>query len=207
LAKEVVGVDISSAIDAAAVTVAGRANVHLVQASVYELPFKPGVFDLCYSIGVIQHTPQPSLAVESLPRVVKDSGRLVLTIYERKPWTYLNAKYLVRPLTKRMNQKLLLQMIYAVAPILFPMTDVLYRLPLLNRFFAFVIPFADYTMVPGLSFAQRYRAAVLDTFDMLSPSYDQPQTMTEVSGAMSRGGIKSVRRMPAPGLTVVGTKS
>ncbi len=52
---EVVGIDISNAVDAAAVTMRGRPNVHLVQASIYELPFKSSVFDACYSIGVIQH--------------------------------------------------------------------------------------------------------------------------------------------------------
>ena len=69
---DVVGVDLSSAIDAAQETVSGRSNVHLVQASIFELPFRPRSFDGVYCIGVIQHTPDPKAAVQSLADVVED---------------------------------------------------------------------------------------------------------------------------------------
>ncbi len=42
---EAVGIDISNAVDGARANLAGRKNVHLVQASIYELPFRPGAFD------------------------------------------------------------------------------------------------------------------------------------------------------------------
>ena len=62
----VIGIDISSAIDAAKENLKGRENVHFIQASIYELPFRPGTFDYCYCIGVIQHTPDPRRAVACL---------------------------------------------------------------------------------------------------------------------------------------------
>lgn len=202
----VVGVDLTRAVDAAALTVKGRPNAHVVQASIYELPFRDGVFDLCYSIGVIQHTPDPARSLESLPRVVKPGGRVAVTIYERRPWTLFNGKYLVRPLTTRMPRQLLLLMIRVAAPVLFPVLDVLYRVPLLGRTLAFIIPFADYTKVPDMRYSDRYRAAVLDTFDMLSPTYDQPQTREEVEAALLRAGVEGTRRLATPGLTIVGSR-
>ena len=82
---EVVGLDLSNAVNAARITVAGRRNVHLVQASLYSPPFRLGAFDACYCIGVLQHTQDPLQAVASLPPILHPSGRLALTIYERHP--------------------------------------------------------------------------------------------------------------------------
>ncbi len=50
---EVVGIDISTATDAARATLIERKNVHLVQGSIYEMPFRPQAFDGCYSIGSV----------------------------------------------------------------------------------------------------------------------------------------------------------
>ena len=205
-ACEVVGVDISNAVDAAAVTMRGRSNVHLVQASIYELPFKAGAFDACYSIGVIQHTPDPPKAIKSLPRLLKKGGEIALSIYERKPWTLLNAKYLIRPLTKRMNKRALLILIQMIMPVFYPITAFLFRLPVIGRLFTFVIPIADYPHMPGLSFKQRYCCVVLDTFDMLSPQFDQPQTQEEVKNSLSDAGITKIRRLSSEGLNLVGQK-
>lgn len=203
---EVVGVDISNAVDAAAVTMRGRSNVHLVQASIYELPFKAEAFDACYSIGVIQHTPDPPEAIKSLPRVLKKGGKIALTVYERKPWTLLNAKYLVRPLTRRMNKPTLLSLIKMAMPVFYPITGLLFRLPVVGRLFMFVIPIANYAHSPGFSFKSRYRCVVLDTFDMLSPRFDYPQTKEEVKAALSGSGIINIRRIKPGGLHIVGEK-
>ena len=203
---QVVGMDISNAVDACRVTMAGRKNIHLVQASVYALPFKPGVFDAVYSIGVIQHTPFPAKAIKALPSLLKANGKVALTVYEKKPWTRLNMKYLIRPLTKRLNKKLLLFLIKAIMPFFYPLTAVLFRLPRLGSFFKFVIPVADYPRAPGLSLKQRYRCVILDTFDMLAPEFDYPQTQKEVEAALSKAGVVNIKRLEIKGLSIVGQK-
>lgn len=203
---DVVGIDMSNAVDAAAVTMRGRSNVHLVQASIYELPFKSAAFDACYSIGVIQHTPDPSNAIQSLPRLLKKDGEIALTIYERKPWTLLNAKYLIRPLTKRLNKQVLLLLIKMVMPVFYPITSLLFRIPFIGRVFMFVIPVANYAHLPGLSLKQHYRCVSLDTFDMLSPKFDFPQTRQEVEAALSSSEIVKIRRLKTDGLNLVGQK-
>lgn len=204
---EVVGVDISSAVEAAAETVRDRPNAHVVQASIVALPFKAGAFDLCYSIGVLQHTPNAEQAAAALPRVVRAGGRVAVTVYERKPWTLLNAKYLVRPLTRRLNPRLLLVLVKLFVTLLFPLTDLLFRIPLLGRVLSFVLPICDYSRIPNLRYLQRYRAVVLDTFDMLSPTYDRPMTRSELENALVRAGVHGIRRMSSTGLTLVGEKT
>jgi SAM-dependent methyltransferase len=203
---EVVGLDISSAIDAARANLAGRGNVHFVQASIYEPPFRAGVFDGVYCIGVVQHTPNPQQTMRTLPRMLRSGGRIAITAYERKAFTKLYAKYLLRPLTKRLDKQKLLAGIKGMMPILFPLTDVLFRLPLAGRFFMFGIPVANYVDERALTRRQRYDWAVLDTFDMLSPQYDQPQTQQEVEGALTAAGVGELRRLQNPGVNIVGQK-
>jgi ubiquinone/menaquinone biosynthesis C-methylase UbiE/uncharacterized protein YbaR (Trm112 family) len=203
---EVVGVDLSNATDAARANLKERKNVHLVQASIYELPFKPGAFDGCYCIGVIQHTPDPEKSLRALPKVLKKGGRIAVTIYERRRWTRLNTKYLVRPLTKGLKQQTLLAGIKAAMPVLFPVTEVMFRLPLLGRAMKFAIPVANYVEERELTVGQRYRWAILDTFDMLAPQYDQPQTEEEVSRALGQEGITEIRRLNNGGVNLVGVR-
>ena len=203
---QVVGLDISSAIDAARANLGGRQNVHFVQASIYNPPFRPGVFDGCYCIGVVQHTPDPQLAIGTLPHFLRAGGRIAITAYERKPWTLFYGKYLMRPLTKRVDKQKLLSGIKGMMPVLFPLTNVLFRLPLAGRLFMFVIPVANYVHEPKLTAQQRYEWAILDTFDMLSPQYDQPRTQDEIETALASAGIKNLRRLENSGVNIVGEK-
>lgn len=202
----VVGLDLSNAIDAARKNLAYFPNVDFVQASLYEPPFKTGVFDACYCIGVLQHTPEPRRALESLPRVLKEGASAVVVAYERKPWTRLHTKYWIRPLTRRLSKPVLLRIIQWTMPVLFPLTEVLFRLPVVGSVFRFVIPVANYTHLRHLTLAQRYQWAVLDTFDMLSPAYDQPQTAPDLIRTLTAAGLENVHRRNAGGLVVAGVK-
>lgn len=203
---EVIGVDISSAVDAARQNLKGRKNVHLVQASAYELPFRPSTFDACYCIGVIQHTPKPTDTLVSFFEVLKEGGKLAVTIYERRFLTRLYSKYLIRPVTKRMSKETLLKTIETIMPVAFPITDVLFRLPVLKRLFLFAIPISNYVDEKALSREQRYRWAILDTFDALSPEYDQPQTQEEVEKKLKQAGAIEIKRLKNTGLNIVGQK-
>src|SRR5712691_11824508 len=141
----VVALDISSAVDAARQTLSRFSNIDLVQASITEPPFAPATFDYAYCIGVVQHTPTPPETIASVIRMVCEGGKFAFTIYARKPWTKLYAKYLMRPITRRMRPKTLLWLIEKSMPILFPLTDKLFRVPLAGKLFKFMLPVATYT--------------------------------------------------------------
>lgn len=203
----VVGIDITNAVDAARENLINRPNVHLVQASLDELPFRSGSFDLCYCIGVIQHTPNPDRTIMCLPRVLMPGGQLALTVYEHSGWwTRLNAKYLVRKLLRRVPRPALMRGLVWTMPILFAITDILFRLPVLGRVAAFAIPVANYVHEPQLSLRSRYRWALMDTFDMLAPAYDSPQTLADVTASLEAAGMIEIRRLPARGLCVLSRK-
>jgi hypothetical protein len=128
-----------------------------------------------------------------------------MTIYPRKPWTKLFSKYWFRPVTKRLKKETLLGLIEGIMPVAFPVTDVLFRIPMLGKVFTFAIPIANYVHDEQLSRDQRYAWAILDTFDMLSPYYDQPMTETEASTALESAGVRS-SRSGQRGLNLVGEK-
>lgn len=201
----VVAVDLSSAVDAVAETVSGPGTIDVVQASITDLPFRPGTFDGVYCIGVVQHTPSPEATLKALPPLLKPGGRLAVTIYERRRFTKLNGKYAIRPLTRRLPSSVVERVVRLAMPLLFPLTEVLYRLPVLGRGFRFVLPVANYVGHLPLSVRQRYSWAVLDTVDMLTPAYDQPQTESEARKAID-GALVRLRRLPNPGVNLVGER-
>lgn len=58
----------------------GKENVHIVQASIYNPPFK-AVFDIIFSIGVIHHLPKPEKGFRKLFTLVKEGGKLFIWVY------------------------------------------------------------------------------------------------------------------------------
>jgi len=55
-------------------------NVHVVQASIYDPPFK-SVFDLVISIGVIHHLPDPEKGFRQLFQLLKVKGKIFIWVY------------------------------------------------------------------------------------------------------------------------------
>jgi len=145
--------------------------------------------------------------MRTLPRILRPGARIAITTYERKPWTKLYAKYLLRPLTKRVDKQRLLSGIKGTMPLLFPLTNALFRLPLAGRFFMLAIPVANYVHERTLTPQQRYNWAILDTFDMLSPQFDQPRKQQEIEEALSTAGVAELKRLPNPGVNIIGAKS
>jgi SAM-dependent methyltransferase/uncharacterized protein YbaR (Trm112 family) len=201
---KVVALDSSLAVEAAAETLRPFPHASVVQGNVLEPPFRAGAFAFAYSIGVVQHTPNRERAIASVIRMVEEGGQFGFSIYARRPWTKLNGKYLLRPLTKRLGHQVLLTAIERTMPVLFPVTDRLFRLPLLGKVARFTIPVANYVENEAATQDQRYRESVLDTFDMLSPQYDDPMVWQEVDDALKRAGaVRWVFRSQVP-INVVG---
>jgi len=72
--SRVVCVDISTAVEIAQANVGTRPEVAVVQADLFKLPFKPGTFDIVYSIGVLHHTPDAKGAFQAIQLLVKPGG-------------------------------------------------------------------------------------------------------------------------------------
>lgn len=82
-ARQVVGVDLSDAVDAAFQNTRHLANVHVVQADIYNLPFT-NPFDQVYSIGVLHHLPDPKRGFLALGRHIHPGGRISVWVYGKE---------------------------------------------------------------------------------------------------------------------------
>jgi SAM-dependent methyltransferase len=183
--------DYSTAVEANQVNNASIApdRFHLFQASIYELPFPDGSFDKVFCMGVLQHTPDFAESVRALIAKAKPGGEIVVDFYPvRGWWTRLHAKYLLRPFTRRMSHARLLKLIEGNAGRLITASRVLDRfgLHVLTRF----LPVCDIrgTMPPGLTGEELREWVVLDTFDMFSPEYDNPQRVASVAHMFESAG-------------------
>jgi len=189
---KVVALDYSSAVDACYANLKHYPNLNVVQGDIYALPFAPQTFPFVYSLGVLQHTPDVAKAFAALPPMVRGGGRLCADFYWRRFITMMHAKYLFRPLTKRMPQPKLFKLLERWVPGLLALSQLLGRVPLLGRVLKRIVPVADYTGVFPLSEKQLKEWALLDTFDMLAPTYDNPQSATTVRQWFDEAGLLDV---------------
>jgi SAM-dependent methyltransferase len=187
-------VDYSNAVEANFRNNGHYPRLKLFQASIYELPFQKESFDRVFCFGVLQHTPDFKQSVKSLIEMVKPGGELIVDFYPIKGWwTKIHAKYIFRIFTKSMDQGKLLRLIENNVDWMISLTHFFDRIGVgrfLNRF----IPICDIknTIPITLNKKELREWIVLDTFDMFSPRYDNPQKLETVKRWFKEFGMKNV---------------
>lgn len=202
----VVALDYSSAVNACYANLKRHPNLHVVQGDIYALPFAPETFDFVYSLGVLQHTPDVGAAFAALPPMVRPGGALCADYYWKRFRTLMHAKYLFRPLTKHVPKDRLFAFLERHVPAMLSTSQLLGRLPLLGKALKRVVPVADYTGIFPLSYQQLKEWALLDTFDMLAPTYDKPQTARTVREWFEAAGFRDIEVLHAAHLVARGRK-
>ncbi len=165
----------------------------LFQASVYEMPFLPAQFDKVFCLGVLQHTPDVEKSVATLISMAKPGAQIVVDFYPIKGWwTKIHAKYLLRPITKKWSNEKLLTLIEKNVDWMIALSTFLRKIKLgfLNRFIPIVDIFG--TLPKNLTKEQLREWCILDTFDMFSPQYDQPQRVSTVVKWFEKYGAENV---------------
>jgi SAM-dependent methyltransferase len=80
---EVIGIDLSKAIDVAYRNNRTNTRAHFIQADLTNLPLRYESFDLVYSIGVLHHLPDPESGFRELLKFVKTGGRILIYVYHK----------------------------------------------------------------------------------------------------------------------------
>lgn len=79
----VVGMDLSlAAVAAQEMTLSFAQRVQIIRGDLLRVPLPDDTFDLVYSIGVLDHTPDPRRAFLQLARSVRPGGRLAVWVYQ-----------------------------------------------------------------------------------------------------------------------------
>jgi SAM-dependent methyltransferase len=185
----VISFDLSSAVESNYRSNGRSKNLRIVQASIFDIPVRSRSMDKVICLGVLQHTPNPKRAFLSLANCVRPGGELIVDVYAARLRALLSWKYLLRPITKRMDDEKLYGVIERVTPALKPVSDFLYRI--LGQAGLRLLPIANYPML-GLSPEQSLSWAILDTFDMYSPKHDHPQTLAVVRSWFKEAGFDEV---------------
>jgi len=125
-AREVVGVDLSGAVETAFAATRHLENAHVIQADLYHLPLARA-FDYAFSVGVLHHLPDPRAGFRSLASRVKPGGHISAWVYgaENNQWItrYVNP---VRKVTSRIDQQALLHFSKAPAALIYLATKLVY---------------------------------------------------------------------------------
>lgn len=180
----VVGIDLSSAVEAAQVNVGSLPNVDIIQADVLELPFADETFDYIFSIGVLHHTPDTKAAFDQLPRLLKPGGKVAIWLYSRYDGMRWRFSDLWRRWTWRIPERVLHGACYAAVPLHY-----LYKLPVLGYFGKWLLPVSDHPKAEW---------RILDTFDWYSPRYQWKHTYEETWLWFEAQGLIDIRVLGMP---------
>jgi len=192
----VVAMDISEAIDACYETTRMHGDKgYYLQGSLLDLPFKKGVFDAIYCMGVIQHTPDPEKVITILPALMKPGGLLTYNFYEEGIWRRLQIpKYFLRLITPHLPIGITLAISKFLVASLFWLTSFLasiWKIRILNHF----IPIAS-VHERALTREQQYTWTLLDTFDWYGAKYEKRQHHERVAELLKSINLENVESKP-----------
>jgi len=171
---EVVGIDLSYAVEASHANFADRPNVLVAQADIGKPPFQHEVFDYIVSIGVLHHTPDTRRYFEALLPFLAPGGEIAIWVYPREG-EYVTRSHWI-PFTRRIPKKMFYQWCRWYVPWMKRRKDK-----------AFVT--ACQRMFPISTQELGLENDILDTFDAYSPYYHWIHSLDEVVGWYEANGL------------------
>lgn len=110
-ARDVIGIDLSAAVETAYMATRELGNAHIIQADIFNLPLSRS-FDYAFSVGVLHHLPNPRGGFLSLASKVKKGGHISAWIYgaENNEWITRWVNPVREKLTSKMDRRVLLQL-------------------------------------------------------------------------------------------------
>ena len=204
----VVSFDYSQAVEPNYASNGQHPNLLLVQGNIYEMPFKKAAFDKVFCFGVLQHTPDPEGSFKALVSMLKPGAKLATDIYLKTiKRYYLNTRYWVRPFTRNMKSKKLYDRCVAYINFMWPLARLIRRIPKVGEAINWRLLIADYSIqMPDADDETLKTWAYLDTFDMLSPAFDIPQSPKTFQRWHDQAGLEDIEVKLGPN-GVVGTAS
>jgi len=126
-ARDVIGIDLSAAVETAFAATRSFPNAHIIQADIYHLPLARK-FDYAFSVGVLHHLPDPRGGFLSLASKVKPGGHISAWIYgaENNEWILRWLNPVREKVTSRIDQRALLHLSKLPAACMYLATKLVY---------------------------------------------------------------------------------
>ena len=126
-ARDVIGIDLSVAVETAFAATRSLPNAHIIQADIYHLPLARK-FDYAFSVGVLHHLPDPRGGFLSLASKVKPGGQLSAWVYgaENNEWITRWVNPVREKITSQIDQRALLQLSKLPAACVYLATKLVY---------------------------------------------------------------------------------
>jgi SAM-dependent methyltransferase len=188
---EMVGLDLSEGVEVARSNTAGSARCHVVQGDIYHLPFKPGVFDFAYSIGVLHHLPSPRDGFRGIFPAVRKGGKVSIWVYglrEMRWWYRLSHMTWLRWIAPRLPRWAQYSLSFAIASLLELVIWMPCRVISLfprGKSIADRIPLGD-------ACRRSFTAKIRSVFDRVQPPVTHFHTAEELDGWFKEAGFMNI---------------
>ena len=183
-AQDVIGLDLSDAVEPAEENCRSLPNAHIIQGDIYNMPFAK-IFDFSMSIGVIHHLPDPESGFQSMLSHTKTGGVALIWVYGR---LHNNAAiYMYEPLravTRHIPKRILVPICYPFAGLvegLNQLANLFERLPGF-RAVGQKIPFQYYRQFP-------FEVKLNDAFDVLATPKSRYYKQEFIRAWFERAGL------------------
>ncbi|MBT3940962.1 methyltransferase domain-containing protein [Candidatus Woesearchaeota archaeon] len=100
---EVFGFDLGPGVESAYKNTKHLGKVHIIQADIFNLPFKESVFDYAFSIGVIHHTGDAKRALSCILKPLKQNKHVSITCYHKSNVLWEFNDWFLRKFTTKMS--------------------------------------------------------------------------------------------------------
>ena len=179
---EVIGIDLSEAVEAAHENLKEFPNAHIVQGDLYNLPLTND-FDFIFSIGVLHHLPDPEGGFKAIVDFAKSRTEIFIWVYGiSKGGTAINEFF--RTVTPKIPFKILYSLTFAHAVVIqYTFNKIYLSLKKLNMHgVANCIPYKIYAKFP-------FRVAHADSFDTFSVPITKYYTQEEIDEWLNSAGL------------------
>jgi SAM-dependent methyltransferase len=183
-----VGIDLSWAVLAARETTATHPPLGLLRGDLLRLPLETGLFDHVYSLGVLDHTPDPRAAFLALVRHLKPGGRIVIWVYPKER----PALERIMNLHRAVSTRLPLGVLMGLSRVMAPLGAVKRRLMASKRRLIARAGVALNMLSIGVSMHPDPEVRVCDTLDWYAPKYLTRHTPEEVADWFAEAGLVEV---------------
>jgi SAM-dependent methyltransferase len=187
-ARLIVGLDLSRAVNAARELTAELPRVAVLRGDLLKLPFGPESFDQIYSLGVIDHTPDPRAAFQGLVRLLKPGGRIAIWVYPRQRAiveAIMNAQ-------RGVSTRLPLGVLEGLCRLSTPIGGLKRRLMSNRRWLVQRLGVALHLATIGVSMHPDPEVRICDTLDWYAPKYLSRHTFDEIAAWFAEAGLTDV---------------